>query len=42
VQDLFDFIGAFFAVHPTADFNASGGVSVQDLFDFIAGYFAGC
>ncbi len=41
VQDLFDFLGAYFAASPTADFNG-GGLSVQDLFDFLAGYFAGC
>lgn len=42
VQDLFDFLAAFFANDPRADFNASGIISVQDLFDFLAAYFAGC
>lgn len=42
IQDIYDFISAFFAQSPAADVNASGTVSVQDLFDFLAGYFAGC
>ncbi len=42
VQDIFDFLGAYFAVDPSADFNGSGAVSVQDIFDFLAAYFAGC
>jgi hypothetical protein len=42
VQDIFDFLAAYFANDPTADFNSSGAVSVQDIFDFLAAYFAGC
>lgn len=42
VQDVFDFLGAFFADLPSADVNNSGGVSVQDVFDFLAAFFAGC
>jgi len=42
VQDLFDFLAAWFANAPAADFNASGAVSVQDLFDFLAAWFTGC
>jgi hypothetical protein len=42
VQDLFDFLAAYFTNQPSADVNASGQVSVQDIFDFLAGYFAGC
>lgn len=42
VQDIFDFLGAYFANGFLADFNRSGGVSVQDIFDFLAAYFAGC
>jgi hypothetical protein len=42
VQDIFDFLAAYFANLPSADFNHSGVRSVQDLFDFLAAYFAGC
>ncbi len=41
VQDIFDFLAAYFNSEPTADING-GGVSVQDIFDFLAAYFAGC
>lgn len=42
VQDLFDFVAAFFAVDPSADFNRDGGVTVQDVFDFLGAYFTPC
>jgi hypothetical protein len=42
VQDLFDFLAAFFGGSPEADVNGAGGVTVQDLFDFLALYFTGC
>ncbi|MCC6321897.1 MAG: hypothetical protein IT438_10740 [Phycisphaerales bacterium] len=42
VQDLFDFLAAYFAAGPQGDFNASGAISVQDIFDFLAAYFTGC
>jgi len=42
VQDIFDFLSAYFANHPTADFNLSGGITVQDIFDFLVAYFSGC
>ncbi len=42
VQDIFDFLSAWFAVDPRADFNGANGVSVQDIFDFLAAWFAGC
>lgn len=41
VQDIFDYLGAYFASNPNADFNG-GGLSVQDIFDFLAAYFTGC
>lgn len=41
VQDLFDFLAAWFALDPAADLH-SDGVSVQDLFDFLTLWFAGC
>lgn len=40
VQDLFDFLTAWFAGH--ADFNADGQTSLQDLFDYLIAYFIGC
>ncbi len=42
VQDIFDFLAAYFAGDPRADFNLSGAISVQDIFDFLAVYFEGC
>ena len=42
VQDIFDFLAAWFAGQISADFNHSGAVSVQDIFDFLAAWFAGC
>jgi hypothetical protein len=42
VQDIFDFLAAYFANSPRADFNGSGLNSVQDIFDFLAAYFTGC
>ncbi len=42
VQDIFDFLAAYFMNDPAADVNHSGGISVQDIFDFLALYFAGC
>jgi uncharacterized membrane protein len=42
VQDIFDFLSAYFASSPAADVNGVGGVTVQDIFDYLASYFAGC
>jgi len=42
VQDIFDFIGAWFARDPRADFNHSGLIGVQDVFDYLAAWLAGC
>ncbi len=42
VQDIFDFLSAYFAGSTNADFNHSGGVTVQDIFDFLGAYFVGC
>jgi hypothetical protein len=42
VQDLFDFLAAFFAGDPAGDFDHSGALTVQDVFDFLAAFFAGC
>jgi hypothetical protein len=42
VQDIFDFLNAWFAGNIAADFNHSGALSVQDIFDFLGAWFAGC
>lgn len=42
LQDLFDFLAAWFAHDPRADFNGGDGVGLQDLFDFLSAWFAGC
>lgn len=42
VQDVFDFLTAWFAGEPRADFNAVGGLTVQDIFDFLEVWFVGC
>jgi hypothetical protein len=42
VQDIFDFLTAWFANSPLADFNNSGAATVQDIFDFLTAWFAGC
>ena len=42
VQDIFDFLVAWFALDPRADFNGQGGVAVQDIFDFLTAWFIGC
>lgn len=42
VQDIFDFLIAYFANDPQADFNGVGGITVQDIFDYLAAYFVGC
>jgi len=42
IQDLFDYLTAWFAQTPSADFNGIGGITLQDLFDFLAAWFARC
>jgi hypothetical protein len=42
VQDIFDFLNAYFTNNNLADINHSGAVTVQDIFDFLTAYFAGC
>jgi hypothetical protein len=41
VQDIFDFLNAWFAGSAAADFNG-GGIDTQDIFDFLNAWFAGC
>jgi hypothetical protein len=42
VQDIFDFLAAYFSSAPAADFNRVGGITVQDIFDFLTAYFTAC
>lgn len=42
VQDVFDFLEAYFSNDPRANFNGVGGISVDDIFDYLAAYFTGC
>lgn len=42
VQDIFDFLSAYFSGNLAADVNHVDGVTVQDIFDFLGAYFAGC
>lgn len=41
VQDIFDFLTAWFGNAPGSDFNCAGGTSVQDIFDFLGAWFQG-
>jgi subtilisin-like proprotein convertase family protein len=42
VQDIFDFLNAWFAASPRADFNADGHLNTGDIFSFLGAWFAGC
>ena len=42
VQDIFSFLGLWFAGDARANFNGVNGLSVQDIFDYLAAWFAGC
>ncbi|HVU63095.1 MAG TPA: protease pro-enzyme activation domain-containing protein [Phycisphaerales bacterium] len=42
VQDIFDFLNAWFAGAPGTDIDASGATTVLDIFDFLNTWFAGC
>lgn len=42
LQDLFDFLGAYFSGSPGADVNRDAQLTVQDIFDFLASWFGGC
>ncbi len=42
VQDIFDFLSAYFSGDSAADFNRDHTVSVQDIFDFLIAYFRAC
>lgn len=42
VQDIFDFLSAYFGGIPSADVNGNGQISTQDLFDLLEDFFGGC
>jgi aminopeptidase N len=42
VQDIFDFLTAWFAGTPQGDFDSSGTLTAVDIFDFLSAWFAGC
>lgn len=42
VQDLFDFLEAWFAGDLSADINENMSVTVQDIFEFLRAWFNGC
>ena len=42
VQDLFDFLGAWFAADQRADFDGSGVLTTQDIPEYLNAWFAGC
>jgi len=42
VQDIFDFLGAWFTGDARADVNGAGGITGQDIFDFLGSWFQGC
>lgn len=42
VQDVFDFLAAWFNNDPGTDYNGVGGVTVQDVFDYLTDWFIGC
>ncbi len=42
IQDLFDYLTAYFNGNAEGDFNRSGAITVQDLFDYISAFFNGC
>jgi hypothetical protein len=42
VQDVFDFLTAWFNGTPSADYNGVAGITVQDIFDFLTDWFFGC
>ena len=44
VQDIFDYLSAWFSGSTSADFDGNGASSptVQSIFDFLAAWFAGC
>ncbi len=42
VQDIFDYLGAWFAGDPSTDFDGIPGLAVSDIFSYLSAWFAGC
>ncbi len=42
VQDIFDYLAAWFNGFASADFNNTGSIDVQDIFDFLSAWFSAC
>lgn len=42
VQDIFDFLSAYFGGGSGGDHDLSGSATVQDIFDYLGDYFTGC
>jgi hypothetical protein len=42
IQDLFDYLTAWFARAPNAEFDTLPGITIQDLLDFLGAWFARC
>lgn len=42
VQDIFDFLAAWFAGEPRSEFNQDGNLNVNDIFSFLGAWFSGC
>ncbi len=42
VQDIFDFLSAWFMNHPKADISGNSATDVQDIFSFLNIWFQGC
>ncbi|MFN7020436.1 MAG: GC-type dockerin domain-anchored protein [Phycisphaerales bacterium] len=42
LQDVFDYLDAWFTSDPEADMDQSGTVTIQDIFTFLGDWFAGC
>ncbi len=42
VQDIFDFLAAWFAGSPVGDYNGLNGNTIADIFAFLSAWFAGC
>ncbi len=42
VQDIFDYLSAWFTGSQGSDFDSSGAANVQDIFDFLGSWFSGC